>query len=99
MAWANSDRRARLPRDWDRIRASILERDRWLCQLHYEGCTRIAQEVDHIGADIDHQPHMLRAVCTHCHAIRSSRQGAEARAAIAAKRYREPEPHPGLISE
>lgn len=97
MAWANSDRRARLPRDWDRIRASILERDRWLCQLHYEGCTRIAQEVDHIQAGDNHHPTNLQAACTRCHATKSTREGAAARARIAASRYRPPDPHPGLL--
>lgn len=55
---------------WKKIRAQILERDGHRCQIRGEGCTQIAQEVDHIlpvalgGAWYDEDN--LRASCRAC---------------------------------
>lgn len=97
MAWDTSDRSSRLPRNWATIRTHILDRDGWLCQLRYEGCTRVASEVDHIIAGDNHHPTNLQAACTRCHARKSATEGAQARAHRHAARYRPPEPHPGLL--
>ncbi len=78
-AWAGSDRRATLPRNWDTIRRRILERDGHRCQIRDPGCTTLAVEVDHIGDRDDHRDQMLRAACSPCHAHRSAMQGVEAR--------------------
>jgi 5-methylcytosine-specific restriction enzyme A len=67
---------------WKRLRLAVLERDRYLCQLHLDGCLNEANQADHIkpkyqyanpeAADIMTN---LRAVCAKCHAKHSARQG------------------------
>jgi 5-methylcytosine-specific restriction endonuclease McrA len=53
-----------------------MSRDRGECQLQLEGCTLIAEEIDHIagvaelGYDNDDDEN-LRAACAHCHRIAS----------------------------
>jgi len=97
MAWDTSDRRSRLPSNWATIRTRILDRDGWLCQLRYEGCTRVASEVDHIIAGDNHHPTNLQAACARCHSRKSAAEGKAARDAIRNARYRPPERHPGLV--
>ena len=99
MAWSSSDRRAHLPRGWAKLRAKVLERDGHRCQIRGPACTIHATEVDHIGHRDDHDLGSLRAVCTACHTERTTEQAADARATIRGRRYRAPEPHPGLVTE
>lgn len=100
MAWHGSTRRATLPPDWPTIRPRILRRDHHRCQLAGPRCLVRATEVDHIGDRDDHRDENLRAACRPCHMTRSSSQGGQAAAAayaaIAARRYRPSEPHPGM---
>ena len=95
--WIDSDRAQHLPRDWGRIRARILNRDGWACQIRGPRCTRLASEVDHIGDRDDHRDHMLRAVCHTCHAQRTGWQSGQARAQANTRSTRPPEAHPGLV--
>lgn len=96
-AWAGSDRRATLPRNWDIIRRRILERDGHRCQIRDPGCTLLATECDHIGDRDDHRDENLRGACRHCHAHRSAMQGVEGRAAVAERSERPASTHPGLV--
>nr|DAX21639.1 MAG TPA: HNH endonuclease [Caudoviricetes sp.] len=99
MAWGkNSRRRKELPKDWDRIRRTVLRRDGGLCVF----CGNPANQVDHIIPDGPHVPDNLRALCHHCHMVRTQQQSAEARK----RRYnrgnkaRGPRPkskHPGYL--
>lgn len=77
--WASSTRRRRLPPDWPAIQTAVLERDSHTCQLRDNGCTGLASHADHITAGDDHAMTNLQAACTHCHAIKSAREGAAAR--------------------
>lgn len=96
--WASSNRRATLPVGWPHIRRRILARDRYRCRIQLPGvCVGVATDVDHIGADTDHDDSNLRAACTPCHRRRSAEQGGAARRARAAARHRPAEPHPGAI--
>jgi 5-methylcytosine-specific restriction protein A len=58
---------------WRTLRAQILARDGYRCQLRLPGCLGEATEVDHIqtrhngGGD---QPHNLRASCEKCNGNR-----------------------------
>lgn len=36
--WETSDRRQRLPQNWNVLRLSILRRDSWRCQMKLTGC-------------------------------------------------------------
>lgn len=95
--WADSDRGQHLPRNWHRIRARVLARDGWTCQIRGPRCTRIATEVDHIGDRCDHREHMLQSTCHTCHAWRTSQQSTEARVRANARSLRPSESHPGLM--
>lgn len=101
--WAGSDRRSRLPADWDRIRKRILRRDGYQCRFvdEYEGrCTDLATDVDHIRAGDDHRESNLQSLCGVHHRRKSSKEGAEAqrvRRQEIGGRFRRTEAHPGLI--
>lgn len=84
--------------EWKRLRRTILERDRYQCQIRYEGiCIGHANQVDHVintaagGAPLD--PANCTAACAPCNARKASLEGATAR------RNRRPQParHPGLL--
>lgn len=63
-------------RQWRKLRAQVLERDRYLCQLQLPGCTTTATTADHKtpksqgGRDtLDN----LQAACAHCNGKKGSR--------------------------
>ncbi|MCG5450808.1 HNH endonuclease [Micromonospora sp. NIE111] len=97
MSWEGSDRGARLPRDWSRIRARVLRRDGRRCQIPGPSgvrCGEPANEVDHIAPGDDHRPENLRAACRRCHALKSSREGNASKSV----RRRPSERHPGDLT-
>ena len=63
-----------MPPDWPRKSMDCLRRARFRCQL----CGQKATQADHIipramgGTD---DPGNLQALCTHCHAVKTGRQG------------------------
>lgn len=92
--WQGSDRKARLPSGWTKIRARILARDP-VCKI----CgVRPSTHCDHIVAKADdHSETGLQGVCGPCHDQKSAREGAAAaKAADRPTRKRPPEAHPGL---
>jgi 5-methylcytosine-specific restriction protein A len=98
MAWSDTARKLKLPRDWPSRRRAVLARDASRCQLRLPGCTVNATEVDHlrcIAEGGDHQPANLIAVCRACHLIKTKEESARGRARQPRAR-RPPEPHPGL---
>lgn len=76
-AWTGSTRRARLPKDWARIRARVLRRDRYQCQA--PGCSARATDVDHIVNDDNHSESNLQALCAPHHKAKTARESARAR--------------------
>jgi 5-methylcytosine-specific restriction endonuclease McrA len=91
--WRGSDRRARLPGNWAKIRAAILARDS-TCKI----CdVRPSAFCDHIVAKADdHSEAGLQGVCGPCHDQKSSREGnAAQRENPRPGRTRPPEQHPG----
>jgi 5-methylcytosine-specific restriction protein A len=72
---------------WRALRLTVLDRDRWQCQIRRAGCTQSATEVDHIepiaegGARWD--PANLRASCKTCNAGR----GSETKARLGGARF------------
>lgn len=86
-------RKARLPSNWQRIRAQILARD-VTCVL----CgVRPATHCDHIVAQADlNGPADLQGVCQPCHQQKSSQEGHAARRNKPGRK-RPDEPHPGLL--
>lgn len=100
--WAGSTRKATLGPEYHRNRAIVMRRDGRRCQLRTPGiCIGVATDCDHIGDRLDHRPENMRAVCRPCHQLRSSGQGGAAAGRAARKRramrFREAEPHPGLV--
>jgi 5-methylcytosine-specific restriction protein A len=66
-------------RRWRDLRLRILARDGYECQIRAKGCTRVANQVDHIveladgGAKYD--PRNLRASCAYCNMSRGAAFG------------------------
>ncbi|MFF1655801.1 HNH endonuclease [Streptomyces sp. NPDC058255] len=93
--WDSSNRRSRLPGDWRKRRAAILERDP-VCVL----CgVRESTVADHIvPKDDHHEPEDLQGVCEPCHRQKTAQEAAAFRAAAPRPtRRRGDEPHPGLL--
>lgn len=99
MSWDSSDRRSRLPDDWDQIRRAVLRRDGRRCQIRSRlVCISYATDVDHIIPGDDHSSANLRAACEPCHREKSAREGVAQRARLRAMKKRPPPRHPGRRS-
>lgn len=93
--WQGSDRKSRLPSNWQTIRAKVLARDP-ICKI----CNvRASSHCDHVKAKTDdHAEDRLQGVCATCHGLKSSAEGQAGKAANPPPgRKREPERHPGLL--
>lgn len=97
MTWQGTTRTS--TPEWRRLRLTILRRDRGRCYI----CRGVATEVDHIlshvecvrlGLDPD-LPTNLAAICSTCHARKSSTEGNAEQARRRALRRRPAERHPG----
>lgn len=100
MPWeADSPRRKRLPVDWPFIRARILSRDGYRCQMVWQGkvCGWKATDVDHIVPNDDDSETNLRSLCSWHHKRVTAAQGNTARwTPDTAHATRQPEQHPGM---
>ena len=100
--WNGSDRRKRLPANWEVIRRRILRRDGHQCtHIDETGkrCTERATDVDHITPGDDHRDENLQSLCGYHHRKKSGAEGAQAVAANrrrADARFRRQEAHPGI---
>ena len=96
MGWETSRRRYRLPPNWADIRRPVLQEAGYVCELKYPGlCRGVATEVDHIKHGDDHSRGNLRAVCSRCHAKKSSAEGNARQRELRALRKRPEGRHPG----
>lgn len=104
--WHTSDRRDRLPPDWERIRQQAGRHDAWKCQwVIFDGgrrrrCLEPGNEVDHIRPGDDHSLRNLRVLCNFHHKRKSAKEGAAAAAKKRkeiSQRFRRTEEHPGLL--
>lgn len=77
-AWASSDRRKRLPKDWEARRKRVLRRDPYCKDGRICLGLSPSTEVDHIQPGDDHSLRALQGICGKCH---SAKTQAEARAA------------------
>lgn len=98
--WEGSNRRNELPADWPKIRAQVKKRAHGRCEeiLYGSGrqCPRFGTDADHIADPEDHGLANLRWLCPYHHGSKSSWQGNQERRDKASRRFRPPEPHPGL---
>jgi hypothetical protein len=90
--WANSNRRAELPSNWDQLRRFVERRAGGLCQAveHVLGCDGIGTDCDHIGDRDDHSPDNLQWLSVPCHRAKTREQSAR----YFARARRQPERHP-----
>lgn len=102
--WQGSDRRSRLPSDWEsKIRPRIMRRDGNRCKVMLQDDTRCpepATDVDHIRRGDIHEDWNLQAICDWHHKQKTGREGAAAAAMQRRKnnkRFRRVEAHPGLL--
>jgi len=101
--WQNSDRKFRLPANWESLRKQVHRRDTSRCQVPLSDgkrCLEPATDVDHIKRGDDHRIENLRCICDWHHAKKSAAEGAQAYNAKMKKsraKFRRVEKHPGLI--
>jgi len=108
--WSGSDRRSRLPDNWDSLRLSVFRSDGWRCRFEFrpgQRCpvrddthTGAGLECDHIKPGDDHSPANLRTLCKRHHLMKSGGEGAAGRKAkqvAALSKFRRKETHPGLL--
>jgi 5-methylcytosine-specific restriction enzyme A len=99
MAWVGSDRAARLPKGWAKIRKRIIRRDQGRCTARDSlgnRCTWPGTEVDHIEPGDDHSDANLRLLCTWHHARKSATEGGTAAAKTRVLTARLKTAHPAL---
>lgn len=96
--WQTSNRRSRLPANWQRLRSQVLRRDNHRCQWEDHlgiRCNLTATDVDHIIAGDDHRIDNLQSLCAAHHAFKSSSEGGHgkhvAREKVKASFLRRPE--------
>lgn len=99
MAWAHSNRRGRLPKNWASLRRRVLHRDGHSCMTTFSDgrrCGQPANQVDHIVAGDDHRMEALQSLCSWCHARKSSSEGGTAAALTRVRTHRPKPTHPAL---
>lgn len=99
MAWATSDRRQRLPPDWESIRAEVKRRAHGRCEAteHDPRCDGTGTDTDHITPGDDHSLPNLQWLSGPCHRAKTARETAARNRARAAARIRT-ETHPGALT-
>lgn len=92
--WQHSDRRARLPSHWPRLRQWVLARDGYRCTAaaHEPACDGTATDVDHVDRDGGDGVANLTSLSAACHKAKTQREAQAARVFT----RRAPEVHPGL---
>lgn len=99
MAWEGSDRRERLPDNWDSLRRERLRLDGFRCTWRLASgrrCPRKATDVDHrVAMSDDHRLEALQSLCAHHHGKKTAREGYLAKKKRRESRYRPREEHPG----
>lgn len=89
--WKSSNRKLRLPPNWNSLRKIVLDRDGHRCVK----CGYKATQVDHIVPGDDHRLDNLQSLCTECHGSKSSLEGVMSRQRNRELRKRPVEKHPG----
>jgi hypothetical protein len=100
MPWEGSDRRERLPDNWEELRREVFRRCGRRCEWRLPSgarCPRRATDVDHRVPGEDHNLRNLQGLCTEHHAAKSAQEGNRERWDRRQKGLRPPEEHPGAL--
>lgn len=99
MSWYTSDRHARLPRDWARVRAAVRERAHGRCQaeIHSILCDGIGTDCDHIIPGDDDSLDNLQWLNHNCHKLKTAHESARRNTVRARERRHPREANPGII--
>jgi 5-methylcytosine-specific restriction endonuclease McrA len=97
--WKGSNRKSRLPADWDRLRVPVLKRCGYRCEWVEDGvrCFNKATDVDHIIPGDDHREANLQGLCGPHHLTKTARETNAARAEIKKLARLPEEAQPGII--
>lgn len=92
MSWSSSDRRERLPDNWELLRQATKHRAKGRCEAeaHVPTCNGTGTEADHVVQGDDHSMSNLQWLSRPCHEAKTRRDNGIVRAV-----YLEPEQHPG----
>lgn len=99
MAWETSDRRARLPEDWNQRVAQVKVRDGGRCTWRLPSgarCPRPGRDVDHRVNDDNHDLRNLQLLCGDHHERKTAREAWAGKAKRKAKK-RPSERQPGAL--
>jgi hypothetical protein len=100
MSWATSDRRQRLPHDWEAIRAQVKRRAHDKCEAttHHPHCKGQGNDADHIEAGDNHSLSNLQWLSTPCHRMKTAAEAAARNRARNDARQKPREQHPGRLT-
>lgn len=99
MAWETSDRRERLPADWNQRVAQVKKRDGNQCTWRLPSgarCPRPGRDVDHRANDDNHDLRNLQLLCGTHHDRKTQREAWSGRTRPKTKKRRE-ERQPGRL--
>jgi hypothetical protein len=77
VAWETSDRRSRLPANWQELVAKVKDRDQRRCTWRLPSgkrCPRAGTDVDHRKPGDDHALSNLQLLCRHHHDKKTQRE-------------------------
>ena len=99
MAWSTSDRRQRLPANWEALRRQARHRAHVLCQAeqHDPRCDGTGTDADHIAPGDTHRLDNLQWLSSPCHRAKTARETAARNRQAAALKRRPVEQHPGQL--
>lgn len=98
--WADSDRRERLPSNWNSLVKQVMQRDGGRCRWRLPSgkrCPRRATDVDHRVRGDDHSLANLQALCPDHHKAKTAREAAAGRRAKRRIVPRRVEKQPGRL--
>lgn len=98
--WSTSDRKERLPPNWQEIRKAVKARAKGKCQAptHAAKCRGWGSDADHIIAGDDHSMDNLWWLSGPCHMAKTNRETAARNRERKTARYKPSEQHPGRLT-